>query len=102
MRRGSEEVLDEIAFVFFGRAFAGGHANHALAAAALRAKRTHGRAFDEATVRDADDAALVRDEVLHIDLRFIRREFGQAWCSVPVANFAELFFNDYEDALLFC
>ena len=48
-------MLDEIAFFFLGRAFARGHADHAFAAAPLRAKRAHGRALDEAAMRDADD-----------------------------------------------
>ena len=94
MRGSGEEVLDEITFVFFGSAFARGHADHTFAAAALRSKCTHGRALDESAMRDADDTALVCDEILHVDLGFIRRQFGQAWCSVFVTNFAQFLLDD--------
>ena len=71
VRGRGEEMLDEIAFFFLGRAFARGHADDALAAAALRAKGADGGAFDEAAVGDADDAAFVGDEILHVDLAFV-------------------------------
>ena len=74
VRRRGEEMLDEIAFFFLGRAFARGHADDAFAAAPLRPKRADGRAFDKAAVRDADDAAFIRDEILHVDLAFVRHE----------------------------
>ena len=63
VRGGGEEMLDEIA-VFLGRAFARGHADHALAAAALRAIGADRGALDEAAVRDGDDDAFVGDEIL--------------------------------------
>ena len=50
------------------------HADHALAAAPLCAKCAHGGAFDEAAVGDADDAAFVGDEILHVDLALIGSE----------------------------
>src|SRR6266496_2086614 len=74
-RRG-EEVLDEIAFLFLSRAFARGHADHALAAAALRAECTDRRAFDKSAVGDTDNASFVRDEILHVDLTFVSDEFS--------------------------
>src|SRR5207249_9238427 len=40
MRRSGEEMLDKIAFVFFGSAFTRGHADHTFAAPALRSKCT--------------------------------------------------------------
>ena len=78
MRAGGEEMLDEIALFFLGRAFARGHADHAFAAAPLRAERADGGALDEAAVRDADDAAFVGDQIFHVDLAFVRHELGQA------------------------
>ena len=52
VRRGGEEVLDEILLVGLG-------ADDALAAALLGAVVGDGRALDEALVGDGDDAALV-------------------------------------------
>src|SRR5260370_18683349 len=68
VRRGGEKMLDEIAFLFLGRAFARGHTDHALAAAALRAKGAHSCALDETAVGDAGDAAVVFDEILPFHL----------------------------------
>ena len=80
MRRG-EEVLDEIAFVLLGRAFARGHADDAFAAAALRAVGADGGALDEAVVRERDDDAFVGDEVFDGDLAFVGHDLraGAAW-----------------------
>ena len=72
MGRGCEQMLDEIAFFFLSRAFTRGHADDAFSAATLRAKRAHGCALDKAAVGNANDAALVRDQVLHVDLGFVR------------------------------
>ena len=71
-------MLDEIAFFLLGRAFARGHADHAFAAAALRAKCADRGAFDKPAVRDADDAAFVRDEIFHVDLAFVGHELRQS------------------------
>ena len=76
MRGRGEEMLDEIALFFLGRAFARGHADDAFAAASLRAKRADRGALDEAAVGDADDAAFVGDEILHVDLAFVGHELG--------------------------
>ena len=82
VRGGGEEMLDEIAFLLLGRAFARGHADHAFAAAPLRAKCAHRGALDEAAVRDADDAAFVGDEILHVDLAFVGHEL-RSGAAVP-------------------
>ena len=74
VRGRGEEMLDEIAFLFLGRAFARRHADDAFAAAPLRAERADRGALDESAVRDADDAALVGDEILHVDLAFVGDE----------------------------
>ena len=74
MRCRREEMLDEIAFLFLGRAFACRHADHALAAAPLRPERADRRPLDEPAVGDADDATLVRDQVLHVDLALVGDE----------------------------
>ena len=98
VRRRGEEMLDEIAFLFLGRAFARGHADDAFAAAALGAERADRGPLDEAAVGDADDASLVGDQVLHVDLAFVGDELGQARRGVLVADFAQLFLDDLEDA----
>ena len=94
-------MLDEITFFFFGRAFARGHPDHAFAAATLRSERAHRRPFDEATVRDADNTALIRDQVLHVDIALVRDELGQARRAMLVPQLAQFFLDDGEDALLF-
>ena len=101
MRGGGEKMLDEIAFLLLGGAFARLHADDAFAAAPLRAKCAHGRALDKAGVRDADDATLVDDKVFDVDLGFVGSNFRQARGAVLVADFAQFFFDDGEDALLF-
>ncbi len=98
MRRGGEEMLDEIAFFFLGRSFACRHPDHALAAAPLGSKRTDGGALDETAVGDADDAAFVGDEILHVDLALVRNQLRQAGAAVLVANVAQLFLDDLKDA----
>ena len=94
-------MLDEIAFVLLRRAFARGHADDAFAAAPLRAKGADRGALDKAVVRDADDAAFVGDEILHVDLAFVRHELGQARAGVLVVDLAQLFLDDLENAGLF-
>ena len=73
-----KEMFDEIALVLFGRALAGGHADDTFTPATLRAESAHGRSLDETTVGDADDAALVGDQIFHVDLAFVGRQLGQA------------------------
>src|SRR6185369_14417914 len=101
MRGSCEKVLDEIAFLVLGGAIARLHPNHAFASASLRAKRAHGRALDKAGVRDADDATLIDDEVFDVDLGLVGSNFREARGAVLVSDFAQLFFDDGEDALLF-
>ena len=43
----------------------------------------------------------VRDEIFHVNLALIGHDLRQARRAVLVANLAELFFDDREDALLF-
>src|SRR5256714_792448 len=94
VRRGGEQMFDEIAFLFLGRAFARRHPDHAFAAAALRAKGADGGPLDEPAVSDADDATLIRDQVLHVDLAFVGNELSQPGRRMLVANFAQLFLDD--------
>ena len=101
VRGGGEEMLDEIAFVLLRRAFARCHADHAFAAASLRAKRADRGAFDEAAMGDADDGAFVGDQILHVDLAFVRHELGQPRRGIFVANLAQLFLDDGENARFF-
>src|SRR5205809_8084762 len=93
-----EKMLDEVAFLFFGRALACLHTNDAFAATALCTKRAHGRASDKAPMRDPDEPALVRDEVFHIDLRFSRNHFRQAPRTICVANCAQSLFETRQEA----
>src|ERR1700737_3115126 len=94
-------MLDEIALFLFGGAFTRGHADDAFAAAPLRAKCAYRCPFDETAMGDADDAALVGDEIFHIDLPFVGCKFGAPRAAMFVANLAQLFLDDGEDALLF-
>src|SRR5947209_11378734 len=95
-------MLDEIAFLFLGRAFARGHTDDAFAAAALRPEGADGRPLDEPAVSNAYDAALIRDQVLHVDLALVRDELGQAWAGVLLLQVAQLLFNDFKDTGFFC
>src|SRR6266513_6281012 len=93
-------MLDEIAFFLLRRALARRHSDDAFAAAPLCTERANGRALNEATVRNADDATLISDEIFHVDLAFVGHELGQTRAAMLVADFAPLFLNDGEDALL--
>ena len=66
-------------------AFAGGHADDPLAAAALRAIGADVRALDQPVVRERDDDAFVRNQVFDGDLAFVGHEsrFGAAWRTSP-------------------
>src|SRR5262249_53131836 len=94
-------MFNEIAFLLFGGAFARLHANDPFAAAPLRAKCVYRGALNKAAMSDADDATLIGDEIFHIDLRLVGSNFRQARGAVLVADFAEFFLDDGEDALLF-
>src|SRR5437868_3146076 len=95
-------MLDEVPLLLLGGTLTRLHTDDAFAAASLRAKRTHGRAFDKPAMRDADDATLVRNEIFHVDLGLVRNDLRQARRTVFVAEFAQFLLNDREDALLFC
>src|SRR5882724_2913754 len=83
-------MLDKVAFLFLGGAFARLHADHTFAATALRTKCAHGRALDKAAMRDADDAPLIRDKVFHIDLDSVRNDLRQTRRTVLVADIAQI------------
>ena len=78
MRSRGEKMLDEIAFFLFGGAFARRHPDHAFATAALRPKSTHRSPLNKAAVGNANDATLIGNEVLHVDVAFVDRELSQA------------------------
>src|SRR5688572_15584621 len=91
-------MLDEIAFFFLGGPFARGHPDDALAAPALRTERADRSAFDEPAMRDADDASLIGDQVLHVDLALVRNELGKPRRRVLVTNLTQFLFDDLENA----
>src|SRR4051794_9357611 len=99
MRRGGEEVLNEIA-VLLRHSLARLHAHHSLAAAPLRAIGGNGGTLDEAIMGDRDDGALIRDEVLHRDFALLGNNLRAAGVAVLLLNLAQLVFDDLEDALL--
>src|SRR5437588_817503 len=74
----------------------------ALAPVTLRSERAYRGVFNKAAMGDADNAALIRDQVLHVDIALVGDERGQARGAVFVSDLAQLFFDDCEDALLFC
>src|ERR1051326_550056 len=90
-------MLDEIAFFFYGRAFARRHADHAFASATLRAERAHGRALDKPAVSDADDAAFIRDEIFHVNVALISDELSQPWRAMFIFELAQFLFDDREE-----
>src|SRR6266404_1829159 len=55
-------------------------------------------AFDKTAMGNANDAALICDQVLHVDLGFVRSELGQPRRPMFVANVAQFFFDNREDA----
>src|SRR5438874_9196760 len=95
-------MLHEILFFFLSGALARCHPDYALAPTSLRPKRADRGAFDESAMGNADDAALIPDQIFHRDLTFVRYELGQSGGGVLVSNFAQLFLDDGKNALLFC
>ena len=75
VRRGDEEMLDDVLFLRL-------HADAAFAAAALRAIHRQRRALDVAAARDGDDHVLVGDEVLDRDLVRVGDDLGAARVAV--------------------
>src|SRR5262249_38344615 len=98
---GGKKMLNEIAFFFFGGAFARLHPDNAFSAAPLRAKCAYGGAVNKTPLGGADDSTPTCAEIFHIDLGFVGSNFRQARGVVLVADFAQLFLDDGEDALLF-
>jgi hypothetical protein len=90
VRRGGEEVLDEVVLVGLG-------ADDALAAAFLRAVFGDGRALDEAEVGDGDDAALVGDDVLHAELALGVDDLGAAGRGVLCLHLEQLLLDQGEE-----
>ena len=90
MRRGGEQVLDEILLVRLG-------SDHALAPAALGTVVGHRRALDEALVRDRDDAALVGHDVFHAELGEGIDDLGAARLRILPAQFEQLLLDDGEE-----
>ena len=88
MGRGGEEMLDEISFVFLRRTLSRRHADDAFAAAPLGTERAHRRALDEAAVRDADERSFIGDQILQVDLAFVRDQLGQPRAGVFLLNLA--------------
>ena len=78
VRACGEQMLDEIPFLALGHAPSRVAMPMTPAAAALRPELAFRRAFDEATVSDGDDAAFVGDEILDVDLAFVRGRFASA------------------------
>jgi hypothetical protein len=87
VRAGGEKMLDEILRPRPARRrrFARGHADDALAAAALGAIGTDVGALDQAGVGDGDDDAFVGDQVFDGDLAFLGRQArsGAGWRVFP-------------------
>src|SRR4051812_21500340 len=98
MCRGCEQMLNEIAFLFFRRALASLHANDAFAAAPLGAKCTDGSSLDESAMRDADDATLIGNEIFHVDLSLVWNNLRQARRAIFVADVAQFLFDDGENS----
>src|SRR5262245_17926004 len=87
MRRGDEEVLDDVLFLRL-------HAGDALAAAALAAIRLHVRALDVTRARDGDDHLLVGQEVLDRQLGRLGHDLGTPRVAVLLLDGAQLFLDD--------
>src|SRR5262245_27823667 len=100
MRRGRKEMFDEIDFVFLGCAFTGGHPDDSFAAAALGAESTNRSALDKAAMSNADDSALVGDQVFHVDLAFVGDKLSQARAAIFLLNLAQLFLDNLINAAL--
>ena len=87
VRGGGEHVHD-------GVLLAGGDALLAHAALALRGILAHAGALDVAVLREGEDALLLLDEILNVDLVLDVLNFGLALVAVLVANFDQLVLED--------
>ena len=90
-------MLDEIV-VLGPVALARGHADHAAAAAPLRAVAADVGALDQRIVGDGDDHALVRDEVLDGHLALVGHDLRAALVAVLVADGVQFLLDDREHA----
>ena len=93
VRRGDEELLDEVVFLEL-------HAAHALAAALLLAVRGHRQALDVAAARDGDDHVLVGDEVLDVEVACFVGDLGAALVGVAALDLEHLVADDLLDEVL--
>ena len=100
VRRGREEVFDKIARIIPLFLLLGLHAKDALPAASLGPVAGDGGPFDVAGMRKGDHRALLRDQVLHVDLPFVLHNLGAAGISVFLLNLEQLLFDDRVDLLL--
>ena len=93
MRRGDEEMADEI---LFARA----HADAALAAAALIAVVGDRRALDVAGVADGDRHVLFGDQILDAELALFGEDLGPALVAVLLLDGAQLVDDDLHHQLV--
>ena len=93
MRRGGKNLLDEIFFL-------DPHADLAFSAAALRPVFGHGMTFDVALVGNADGHGFIRDQVLDVDLGFLRHDLGTAFVLIGVLEFDQLVLDNLFDQVL--
>ncbi len=89
VRRGHEEVLDDVLFLRL-------HADAALAAAALRAIEGQRRALDVSAAGHGDDHVLVRDHVLDRDLVRLGDDLRPALVAVALFDLPQLVGNDVQ------
>ncbi len=90
VRRGDEEVLDEVVVLEV-------HALHPLAAALLLAVGGDGQALHVSRAGDRDDHVLLGDEVLDIEVPALGREGGLALGGELLPDFSELVLDDLQD-----
>ena len=93
VRRGDEQVLDEV--LFLRR-----RADAALAAAALRAVERQGRALDVAAAGHGDDHVLLDDQVLDVDVGGLGHDLRAPLVAELLPDLLELLDDDLEDELL--
>ncbi len=89
VRRGTEDVLDEVIFVL-------ACPPDADTAAFLGGKFVNGGAFDKSVVGDGDEAGLLGDEVLHAEVAGGFGKAGAAGCAVFVLDGPEFRLDDAE------
>jgi len=87
---GDEQVLDKVAL------FLGG-SDDALAAAPLPAVTRQGHPLDVALVADGDDAVLLGDEVLQVELLGLADDLGPPRVAVLLLHLVEVLGDDVED-----